>query len=63
MNLAALIVTRAAHEPEMPFARHQRNSQNSSLVVVIGGDGEMLASCSAPTNVAYGLSDFIYSFT
>ena len=44
MNLAALPVTRFTHEPEMPFAKHQRNSQKSTLVVVISGDGELLTS-------------------
>ena len=44
MKLAALSVTRASHEPEMPFARHQRNSQRSTLVVVISGDGEQLTT-------------------
>ena len=47
MNLAALPAT---PEPEMPFARHQRNSQRSTLVVVISGDGELLTS--APNCVA-----------
>ena len=50
MNLAALPVMRATHEPEMPFARHQRNSQRSILVVVISGDGKLLTS--APSSVA-----------
>ena len=39
----------ATNEPEMPFVRHQRNSQRSTLVVVISGDGELLTS--APTSV------------
>ena len=43
-------MTRPTNEPEMPFARHQRNSQRNTLVVVISGDGEMLTS--APSSVA-----------
>ena len=52
MNLAALPVhvTRATNEPEMHFSRHQRNSQRSTFVVVITGDGEQLTS--APSSVA-----------
>ena len=49
MNLAALPVTRSTHEPEMPFARYQRNSQRSTLVVVISADGDQLTS--APSSV------------
>ena len=41
---------RNTYDPEMPFARHQRNSQRSTLVVVISGDGELLTS--APSSVA-----------
>ena len=48
MNLAALSVTLSTNEPEMTFARHQRNSQKSTLVVVIiRGDGELLTSTRA----------------
>ena len=55
MNLAALSVTLSTNEPEMPFARHQRNSQKSTLVVVIiRGDGELLTS--APSVVAGEMS-------
>ena len=59
MNLAALLVTRATHEPKMPFARHQRNSCWSTLVVVISGDGELFTSaavfCWWNVACAYGL--------
>ena len=50
MNLAALPETCATNEPEMPFTRHQRNSQRITLVVVSSGDGELLSS--APSSVA-----------
>ena len=53
-NLAALPVTRATYEPEMPFARHKCNSQRSNLVVVISSDGELLTS--APSSVAGEMS-------
>ena len=33
------------------FARHQRNSQSSALVVVISGDGELLTSATAVLQV------------
>ena len=54
MNLAALPVTGATNMPKMPFARHQRNSQRSTLVVVISSDGELLTS--APSSVAGEMS-------
>ena len=47
MNLAALPVTNAMHEPEIPFARHQRNSESCPLVVVINGDGELTSTASS----------------
>ena len=50
MNLAALSVMRATNESGMTFARDQRNSQRSTLVVVIISDGELLTS--APCSVA-----------
>ena len=39
--LGALSVT---HEPEMLFARHQRNSLRGTFMVVISGDGDLLTS-------------------
>ena len=54
MNIVALPVTRATHEPEIRFARYRRNIQRSTLVVLlvvlISGDGELLTS--APNSVA-----------
>ena len=48
MNTAAPPVMRATHEPVMPFARHQCNSQlKSTLLVVISGDGDLLTSTSS----------------
>ena len=44
MNLVALPVKRATDNPKTPFARHHHNSQWSTLVVVICGDGELLTS-------------------
>ena len=48
--LTALPVMHAAHEPEMLFARHQRNRQRGTLMVVISGDGELLTN--TPSGVA-----------
>ena len=50
MNLEALPVTRPTYVTEIHFARHQGNSQRSTLVVVISGDGELLTS--VPNSVA-----------
>ena len=44
MKRTALPVTPETDEPEIPYARHQRNSQRSSIMVVISGDGELLTS-------------------
>ena len=54
MNLEALPVTRPTFVTEIHFARHQGNSQRSTLVVVISGDGELLTS--APNSVAGEMS-------
>ena len=40
----SLAVSHATHEPEINFAKHQRNSQRSTIVVVIISDGELLTS-------------------